>query len=399
MPAARALTLALLSLCVVLAFGTGRAAAQAAPERPMPLEEMQNLAAAYEMLRTQLADPVANPELLVGAIRGMVRHADPEGGEFFTEAELKARTEPLPPHIGWTGLELGMRGFQVTLLTRPESPATRAGVQAGDVLLAVDGRSVRGLDVGDVVPMLRGPVGSRVRLTVQRAGRAEPLDLEIERHRQPARAEARVTRPSAELVVLRMLTIDDGALALAVELLQAQWEERPFKGLVLDLRGNTGGPLNSTVGLAAAFLPRSVVVGSTSGRTAQSGVTFKAQPSDYQLRGADPLAKLTPALRQVPLAVLVDGGTASGAEIVTAALREQGRAVVVGRPTFGRGSIQTQMRLPNGGAVKLTTAYWLTPQGQRIHKVGLTPDVIVPAGDAEHELAQALSTLKARLPS
>jgi carboxyl-terminal processing protease len=383
---------------MVAASGAG---AQNPPARPLPFEEMQTLAQVFELLRHDLADPVADPALLIGAVRGMVRHADPEGGEYLTDAELKAQTEPLPPNIGWTGLQLAMRGFQITLLTSPETPATLAGIQSGDILEAVDGKSVRGLRNDEVVPMLRGAVGTKVRLSVLRAGQVEPMDIEVERHRRQPRPEARVSRPDAEMAVLRMLAIDDAALGQAVRLLDAEWRRRPFKGLVLDLRGNSGGPLNSAIGLASAFLPRDAVVVSTVGRTSQSNAVFKAQPSDYRVRGgADPLAPLAPELRQLPLVVLVDAGTASGAEIVTAALREHQRAIVVGRTTFGRGSIQTVVPLGAGrGAVKLTTAHWQTPQGKRFHKIGLTPDVLVPAVDSEQELAQALATLKGRLPS
>lgn len=369
------------------------------PAEPLPTEQMRALAMVYDLLKTSLAEPTGGDKLLIGAIRGMVREADPEGGEYFTEEEFKAFRSGAQGGPAGIGVEVARRGYQTVVMPIAGQPADVAGVKAGDVLLAIDGKALGELNLRDVVGMLRGPVGSKLRLRLLRESAPQPVELEIERQIVTRRTWS-LTRPEPDVAVLAVPVFSDGLLDELGRRLGEQWVQQPWRGLVLDLRGNTGGVVQQAIGLAALFLPERAMVAKISGRTEQANQTFLAVPSDYRTGGGwkDPLKPLPPALREGPMVVLVDGGTAAGAEIVTAALKDHRRAAVVGRTTFGRGSIQTITPLQGLGAVKFTSGHWESPSGVRIHAVGVQPDeAIAPGQPAARELAAAIVVLKKRL--
>jgi carboxyl-terminal processing protease len=330
--------------------------------------------------------------MLRAALRGMVREVDPEG-DYLTVADRRAQ-ERGPRQAADVGMVLGARrGVVVVAALYEGGPAAGSGLQAGDTVLAVDGQSVLGLPESRIAPQLRGAVGSRVALTVLRNVDSAPLTVQLERRLvQPPPARARVD--GGDVLVLKVQHLRESTVTEVVDLLRAQPVD--LAGLVLDLRGNPGGLLDGAIALAALFLPSDTVVGKTVGPTPESNVTYRAHPTSYTRSTRDPLALVPPALRRLPMVVLVDGSTASGAEILAGALRDNGRARLVGRRSFGRGSIQILRNLGDGEVLRHTSARWQLPSGQTFDPQGLTPDVELPGAVADRDVDEAIALLRKR---
>lgn len=312
-------------------------------------------------VRSEYVDGVTGDQLDVAAAEGMVASLDPHSA-FLDAAEYEAMRISTTGHYSGVGLEVAEQDGKVVVVTPIEgSPADRAGVRAGDVLLEIDGHALEAARLEDAIGRMRGFVGSTVRIVASRAGEPEPLQFELER------TDVHVRTVRAELLpgsfgYVRISHFNDATPRhLGRQLLQLQ-VAAPLAGLVLDLRGNPGGVLESAVGVADSFLEAGVIV-RAEGRTADSRFEMRATGGDL--------------LRDAPLVVLVDGGSASGAEIVAGALRDHGRATLMGERTFGKGSVQTVMPLRNGQALKLTTSRYYTPSGASIHDRGIEPDVLL----------------------
>lgn len=383
----------LLALVLVSRMALG----QSTPARPLPERELRALATIVTTLQESFVTPVSGERLLEAAIRGMLREIDPDGGEYFSEEEFKAFREGKAAETAGIGIQLRSRGDELLLAPIPGGPAEEAGLRPGDVLLSVDGKAIKGMRGPQALLWLAGPVASTVKVGIRRECVPKPIQLEIVR-RKVVLPEVSLSRPSSELAVLHVPAFREHALEEIATTLGREWQKQRFQGLVLDMRRNTGGLLDHAVGLAAIFLPQNAVVTRSSGTAAEANVVYLAAPSNYARRGGrDPLVDLPKELREVPLVVLVDEGTSAGAEIVVAALKDHQRATVVGRQTFGRGSIQTIRPLGANAGVKYTTAYWVSPQGSQIHGYGIEPQELVEAMDPEKELNAALATLRKRL--
>jgi carboxyl-terminal processing protease len=316
-----------------------------------------------ERVRREYVETVTSDQLDRAAVDGLVASLDPHSS-FLDAAEYEAMRVNTAGHYQGVGLEVTEQDGRAVVVSPIEgSPAERAGIRPGDVLLEVDGEAVEAGRLEAAIDRMRGIVGSTVRLGVGRAGEPEPLQFEIERsdvHVRTARAEALPGRYG----YLRISSFNDTTpqeLRQEVDTLQGA---APLRGLVLDLRDNPGGVLESAVDVADEFLESGVIV-RAEGRTAESRFEMRATEGDL--------------LRQAPLVVLVDRGSASGAEIVAAALRDHGRATLMGERTFGKGSVQTVMPLRDGQALKLTTSRYFTPSGASIHDHGIDPDVSLAA--------------------
>jgi carboxyl-terminal processing protease len=316
-----------------------------------------------ERVRREYVETVTSDQLDRAAVDGLVASLDPHSS-FLDAAEYEAMRVNTAGHYQGVGLEVAAQDGRAVVVTPIEgSPAERAGIRPGDVLLEVDGEAVEAGRLEAAIDRMRGIVGSTVRLGIGRAGEPEPLQFEIERsdvHVRTARAEALPGRYG----YLRISSFNDTTpqeLRREVDTLQGA---APLRGLVLDLRDNPGGVLESAVDVADEFLESGVIV-RAEGRTAESRFEMRATEGDL--------------LRQAPLVVLVDRGSASGAEIVAAALRDHGRATLMGERTFGKGSVQTVMPLRDGQALKLTTSRYFTPSGASIHDHGIDPDVSLAA--------------------
>ncbi|AVS99129.1 peptidase S41 [Paracidovorax avenae] len=376
---------------VLALFASAHSAAQ--PAGPIPKEELQILASAYRELQNSMVEKPDDRALLVAATKGMLRQADPDNGEYFTAAELEALPGRAAPDAESIGVQFRYRDHQYHLIPLQGSAAAEAGVASGDRLYAIDGTRVKGLESSRVRELLSGPAGSRVALTVFRESSLSVLNIPVERRAYVA-PPVLLSRPAPGMALLRVPHFNASGLQEAADAVAEAWRAQPFDAMILDLRGCPGGLVESTVGIASMFLPRDTVVMKTSGAGAQASATYLATPDAYRGAGRqDPLENLPPQIRTMALAVLVDADTASGAEIVAAALQDHRRARVFGRPTAGRGSIQT-IRPMQKGAIKFTTAYWISPGGRSIQGNGVAPDQIVADPSAQSTLQAAMASLQ-----
>jgi len=351
---------ALLGAGLMLARGgpTDREPPPAAP--PAPRTAVQSLLdEVARHVKSEYVEPVTEDQLDLAAAEGMVASLDPHSA-FLDAAEYEAMRISTSGHYSGVGLEVAAQDGKVVVVTPIEgSPAEQAGVRAGDVLLEIDGRAVEAARLDESIERMRGFVGSTVHLAVSRKGEPEPLQFELARsdvHVRTVRAEPLPGRYG----YVRITHFNDATPRDLVRQLAQLQSAAPLTGLVLDLRGNPGGVLESAVSVADDFLESGVIV-RAAGRTAESRFEMRATGGDL--------------LRAAPLVVLVDRGSASAAEIVAGALRDHGRATLMGERTFGKGSVQTVVPLRDGLALKLTTSRYFTPSGASIHDRGIDPDV------------------------
>jgi carboxyl-terminal processing protease len=314
-----------------------------------------------DLVQRDYVEAVAGEELERAAVEGLVESLDPHSA-FLDAAEYEEMRVSTAGSYTGVGIEVEAREGRVVIVAPIEgSPAARAGLRAGDVILEVDGRPVVHDDLAATVDHMRGFAGSRVRLAVMRKGEQQPLRFELER------SEVRLHTVESALLpegigYVRIRQFSEATprdLGLALAGLQSE-RSLPLAGLVLDLRDNPGGVLEASVAVADQFLDEGLIV-RADGRTPEARFELRASPGD--------------SLQAAPMVVLVDAGSASGAEIVAGALRDHGRATLMGSRTYGKGSVQTVMPLRGGQALKLTTSRYFTPSGTSLHGSGLQPDV------------------------
>ena len=352
-----------------------------AESETVPLEEIRRYVAVFNMVREAYVEPVDDATLMQAAIRGLLQDLDPHSAYLEHEASenLAERTRGAYEGIG---VEIVRQPDDTLKVIAPidGTPAARAGIKPGDVIVAVDGRPLSGSSPDD--DLLRGPPGSEVVLTVVREDLDEPLDIPVVRDTiRVASVRGRLLEPGYGYVRISMFQADTGA-DFAAELDRLSTEAGgALEGLVIDVRSNPGGLLTTAVQVADELLDKGTIV-TTRGRLAISDTAFTATSGD-RLDGA-------------PVVVLVDAGSASAAEVLAGALRDNDRARVVGSRTFGKGSVQTALPLDNGDTVKLTTARYYTPDGTSIQALGIQPDVVLqPEGEAGEAVARIT---EARLP-
>ena len=324
---------------------------------------------AFATVEKQYVTPVDDRRLIEGAIAGMMRSLD-DHSDYLGPETYSLLSRPRGNPIGGAGLVLASdeRGLKIVGLTE-DAPGKRSGLQAGDAIVAIDGRSTLRLSLDNGVALLRGEVGSPVTLTIARSGSP---DFDVRLIREVVKSHVANARMEGDFGYLRPSQFDNGAAASAATALRDLEAHNPaMKGLVLDLRNNPGGLLSEAVGVAGLYLNGGTVV-SERGRDPNDVERFNAPPHGDRLGGR-------------PLVVLINAGTGSGAEIVAGALQDRGRALLVGMTSFGVGTIQTVIPLHGGvdGALKLTTARYYTPNGRAIQGVGIQPDVKVAATIAE----------------
>ena len=364
---------------------------------PLPLEEMQQLAAVFGMIKSDYVEPVDEKKLIRDAIGGMVSGLDPHS-VYFDQKTFKEFREGTTGKFVGVGIEIGMEDGLVKIVSPIEgSPAFRAGLKSGDLITKIDDTFVKGLTMDQAVKRMRGEPNTKVILTIFRKSESRTFPVTI------VREEIRVQSVRAKLVEpgygwIRVSQFQDRTVEDFVNKVETLYKEDPqLKGIVLDLRNDPGGLLEGAVALSAAFLPKDVVVVSTNGQLADQRQTYKANPDDYMRRpGRDPLARLPEALKTVPLVVLVNEGSASASEIVSGALQDHKRATIMGAQTFGKGSVQTVRQLTADTALKITTARYYTPSGQSIQARGIVPDVMLDE-TAEGNLYGALRVREADL--
>ncbi len=345
---------------------------------PLPLEELQQLAAVFGMIKSDYVEPVDEKKLITDAISGMVSSLDPHS-QYFDKKSFKEFREGTTGRFVGVGIEITQEDGLIKVVSPIEgSPADRAGLKSGDLITRVDDTAVRGLSLNDAVKRMRGEPGTKVLLTILRKdeNRTFPVTITREEIRTHS-VKGKIVEPGYAWLRLSQFqerTVDD-----FVAKVEDIYKRDPgLKGLVLDLRNDPGGLLDSAVAISAAFLPEGATVVSTSGQIEESKAVFKARPEDYmRRRGVDPLRRLPAALKTVPLVVLVNEGSASASEIVAGALQDHKRALIMGSQTFGKGSVQTVRPLGPDTALKITTALYYTPSGKTIQAKGIVPDIMV----------------------
>jgi carboxyl-terminal processing protease len=316
----------------------------------------------FERVRAEYVEDIEDEELIEAAISGMLTSLDPHSSyldeDRYRDMQVQTRGE-----FGGLGIEVTMENGLVKVVSPiDDTPAFRAGIEAGDLISQIDGEAVMGLSLGEAVELMRGPPNTDIELTVLREGAEEPMEIELTRaviKISPVRS--RVERDVGYLRVTTFNEQTEDALVEAIETLEAEVGD-DLLGMVLDLRNNPGGLLDQAVGVTDLFLDRGEVV-STRGRTAEEVQRFNARSGD-ELDG-------------LPMVVLINGGSASASEIVAGALQDHRRAIVMGTRSFGKGSVQTIMPVSGAGAIRLTTARYYTPAGTSIQATGIVPDIEV----------------------
>jgi carboxyl-terminal processing protease len=364
---------------------------------PLPLEEMQQLAAVFGLVKTDYVEPVDEKKLITDAIGGMVAGLDPHS-QYFDKKSFKEFREGTTGRFVGVGIEIGMEDGLVKIVSPIEgSPAFRAGLKAGDLITRIDDTAVKGLTMDQAVKRMRGEPNTKVLLTIFRKSESRSFPVSI------VREEIRVQSVRAKIIEpgygwIRVSQFQDRTVDDFTHKLEEMFKQDPnMKGLVLDLRNDPGGLLEGAVAVSAAFLPSDVVVVTTNGQIPESKATFKASPENYLRRGGvDPLKRLPAAIKSIPLVVLVNEGSASASEIVAGALQDHHRATIMGGQTFGKGSVQTVRPLTADTALKITTARYYTPSGRSIQARGIVPDVMIDE-TAEGNVFAALRVREADL--
>ena len=345
---------------------------------PLPLEELQQLAAVFGMVKTDYVEPVDEKKLISEAIAGMVSSLDPHSA-YFDKKSFKEFREGTSGRFVGVGIEITQEDGLVKVVSPIEgSPADRAGLRTNDLITRIDDTAVKGLTLNEAVKRMRGEPNTKVSLTIFRkdGNRTFPVSITREEIRTQS-VRGKVIEPGYAWV--RLSQFQDRTVEDFVTRLEQIYKDEPqLKGLVLDLRNDPGGLLDAAVAVSSVFLPDNVTVVTTNGQLAESKFTYKASPEFYQRRaGPDPLKRLPAALKKVPLIVLVNEGSASASEIVAGALQDHKRATIMGTQTFGKGSVQTVRPLGPDTGLKLTTARYYTPSGKSIQARGIVPDVLI----------------------
>ena len=325
------------------------------------LQDIRSFTAVYSLVKQAYVENVDDHQLMQAAIRGLLAGLDPHS-EYLDRKQIDDLTEDTTGSYNGLGIEVvQVEGTLRVIAPIDDSPAERAGVKAGDTIVRIDGKTVQSDDLDGAVGRLRGKVGSEIKLSVVHEGQIDPVDLTLKREViRVASVRGRLLEPGYAYVRVSQFQADTGMqLHRRIERLQKD-NKAPLQGLVLDLRSNPGGLLTSAVEVSDIFLSDGVIV-TTKGRLKEADLSFHASPGD--------------ALNGAPLVVLVDNGTASAAEIVAGALKDNHRALLMGRRTFGKGSVQTVLPLDADHAVKLTTARYYTPNGGSIQAAGIQPDI------------------------
>lgn len=332
-------------------------------------EYINLLARVVERVRKEYVDPIEEQRIIENAIRGILSDLDPHSKYLPPDDYEEVRISTTGNYSG-IGLDVSIENGRVMVVSPlPGAPAAEAGIQPGDQLLAVDGVPVDIDDLEKTVSRMRGKAGTTVRLEVSRDGAENPLEFDIVRadiHVQTVRAELVDERIAYVRLTSFSNTTDDDLAAAAIDL-QAK-APNGLEGMVLDLRNNPGGVLEAAVDVADLFLSEGLIVRG-SGRARQARFERYAGAGD--------------PLEDIPLVVLVNGGSASASEIVAGALKDHGRALLVGSKTYGKGSVQTVMPIGEGSAIKLTTSLYITPSGAQINGIGIEPDVSVKSAGAK----------------
>ena len=360
------------------------AIAQREARSPLPLPEIQALAEVFGNIKQGYVEPVEDKKLLTGAVKGMLTELDPHSS-YLDPEENKEFETGIRGEFGGLGIEVGTEeGYVKVVSPIEDTPAFRAGIKANDLIIKIDDTSTKGLTLNDAVKKMRGKPRTSIKLTVARKGETKPLEFTLVREVIKIQSvKSKVTEPG--YAHLRITQFQEPTVADMARHIDRVYKESNGKlsGIILDLRNNPGGLLHASIGVSAAFLESKALVVSSNGRLPDTKHDYLASPDEYAFRAREDQVRGLPAsLKNVPMVVLVNDGSASASEIVAGALQDHKRAIIMGQQTFGKGSVQTKINLSNGAGMKLTTARYYTPSGRSIQAKGIVPDWLV------HETAE-----------
>ena len=355
------------------------AIAQREARSPLPLSEIQALAEVFGNIKQGYVEPVEDKKLLTGAVKGMLTELDPHSS-YLDPEENKEFETGIRGEFGGLGIEVGTEeGYVKVVSPIEDTPAFRAGIKANDLIIKIDETSTKGITLNDAVKKMRGKPRTSIKLTVARKGETKPLEFTLVREVIKIQSvKSKVTEPG--YAHLRITQFQEPTVADMARHIDRVYKESNGKlsGIILDLRNNPGGLLHASIGVSAAFLESKALVVSSNGRLPDTKHEYLASPDEYAFRAReDQLRGLPASLKNVPMVVLVNDGSASASEIVAGALQDHKRAIIMGQQTFGKGSVQTKINLSNGAGMKLTTARYYTPSGRSIQAKGIVPDWLV----------------------
>jgi carboxyl-terminal processing protease len=355
------------------------ASAQQAVTPPLPLDQLRLLAEVFGQIKHEYVEPVDDKKLLTAAIKGMVSSLDPHSS-YLDKTDYAELQEQTRGRFAGLGIEISQEDGLIKVISPIEdTPAFRAGIRPGDLITRINDKPVRGVSLDKAVKQMRGEPGTKVTLTIFRKTDQRTFPVTV------TRAEIRVQSVKMKIVApgyawVRITSFQERTVPdLSAKLQDIARQQPQLKGLVLDLRNNGGGLLQSAVGVAGAFLPPDSVVVSTNGQIADAKQTYRDTYENYRLPSftSDPLVDLPAIFKTVPMIVLTNAYSASASEIVAGALQDHHRALMMGKTTFGKGSVQTVRPLTADTALRLTTAYYYTPSGRSIQNKGIRPDIPV----------------------
>lgn len=329
---------------------------------PLPLEDLRTFTDVFNRIKTDYVEEVEDTKLLKDAVQGMLSRLDPHS-TFLDQESFKEMRIGTEGEFGGLGIEVTMEdGFVKVVTPIEDTPAQKAGLKPGDLIIRLDDTAVKGMNLSDAVKVMRGKPGSQINLTVVREGASKPLEFTLTRAVIKIQSvKSRMLEPGFGYVRITAFQANSAkGMVKAINKLKKQSKGK-LNGLVLDLRNNPGGVLPAAVSISDAFLKQGLIV-YTEGRASDSKLRYSATPNDI-INGA-------------PLVVLVNGGSASASEIVAGALQDHKRALILGTKTFGKGSVQTILPMSRGTALKLTTARYFTPNGRSIQAKGIEPDIV-----------------------
>ena len=338
----------------------------------LPLDDIRLFTDVYSRIKRDYVHDVEDGELLEGAIRGMLSSLDPHSA-FLSQEEFKELQIGTSGEFGGLGIEVGMEdGFVKVISPIDDTPAQKAGIKAGDTIIKLDDTAVKGLSLNEAVKLMRGKRGTSITLTIIREGQEKPFDVVIKRDvirvksvrsrlMEPGFGYVRISNFQAKTTRNLIEAIDD----------LNESNENALQGLIVDLRNNPGGVLTGAVGVSDVFLDDGSLIVYTEGRVDDSKLKYNASTND--------------ALAGAPIVVLINEGSASASEIVAGALQDHKRAIIMGRGSFGKGSVQTILPLKEDAALKLTTALYFTPSGRSIQAQGIAPDIVLQLGEDKEQ--------------
>lgn len=340
--------------------GAAQNSPKSAADATLPLDDLRVFVEVFHKVKRDYVEDVSDKKLLENAIRGMLEGLDPHSA-YLDETAYSELQEGTTGEFGGLGIEIGSEDGLIKIISPiDDTPASRAGIQAGDTIIRLDGAPVRDMSINEAVKKMRGEVGTSIELTLMREGVAQPIELQLVRDRIKIRSvRSRELEPGLGYLRVSAFQANTGEDFVA-ELDRLKASKDGLKGLILDLRNNPGGVLGAAVAVSDAFLESGRIV-YTEGRVADARMSFDAKAPDL-LAGA-------------PLVVLINEGSASASEIVAGALQDRGRAILMGRKSFGKGSVQTILPMNDESAIKITTARYFTPSGRSIQAQGVVPDI------------------------